>query len=97
VLPHLLLWGMAGLSGGYMLYRTFRDYWSGHDDSQSHGNPGGVLSHRMALRGACRHCGSGRFFGHYYIQAFPVLSLFAAYGVARLPAQMLRRSLLHRL
>ena len=91
VLPHLLLWGMAGLSGGYMLYRTFRDYWSGHErQSVAWETPAECFLIAWLCAALAGIAGSGRFFGHYYIQAFPVLSLFAAYGVARLPAQMLR-------
>jgi hypothetical protein len=36
---------------------------------------------------------SGRFFGHYYIQAFPALSLLAACGVFLLSEKLLNRGL----
>jgi len=91
VLPHLLLWGMAGLSGVYMFYRTVRDHWSGNKQTlgawESQAECFLIAWLCAALAGVA---GSGRFFGHYYIQAFPVLSLLAAYGVLRLPAQLLK-------
>ncbi len=91
VLPHFLLWSMAGLSCAYMLCRTITDCLSGHKQSSGAWETQAgcflILWLSAALAGVAM---SGRFFGHYYIQAFPVLALMAAYGVLRLPALLLR-------
>jgi 4-amino-4-deoxy-L-arabinose transferase-like glycosyltransferase len=91
VLPHLLLWGMAGLSSCYILCKTIKNYVSGHtqpsDGWETQTECYLIVWLSAALAGIAP---SGRFFGHYYIQAFPVLSLLAAYGVLRLPARVLK-------
>lgn len=91
VIPNLLLWGMAAITTCYILLRNIRNGMV--KDLRERWNEQGagelllVLWLGVALLALSF---SGRFFGHYYIQAFPALSLLAAYGVLYLPVKLMK-------
>ncbi len=94
VIPNLLLWGTACLTTGYIVIRGLKKCTS-RGLSQEWGSQDRaelllLLWFCAALIGLSM---SGRFFGHYYIQAFPALSLLAAYGIMLLSGKVLNRGL----
>lgn len=94
VIPNLLLWGVACLTTGYIVIRGLKKYsvrgvpheWNSTDRAE-------LLLVLWLFASLIGLSMSGRFFGHYYIQAFPVLSLLAAYGVLIFSEKIMNRGI----
>ena len=94
VIPNFLLWGTAFFTAGYIVIRGLKKFmvraipqeWNITDRAE-------LLLVLWLFASLLGISMSGRFFGHYYIQAFPVLSLLAAYGVLILSDKLLAKVL----
>ena len=93
VVPNLLLWGMAGITTCSIILRAVRGYLV--KDVQRRWNEEEVPETLLVLwlfASLLAISIGGRFFGHYYIQTFPALSILAAYGVLHLPGKLFARA-----
>lgn len=93
VVPNLLLWGMAGITTCSIILRAVRGYLV--KDVQRRWNEEEVPETLLVLwlfASLLAISLGGRFFGHYYIQTFPALSILAAYGVLHLPGKLFARA-----
>jgi len=89
VVPNLLLWGMAGITTCSIILSAIGGYLG--KDVQRRWNEEKARETLLVLWlfvSLLAISLSGRFFGHYYIQAFPVLSILAARGILHLPKKL---------
>ncbi len=94
VVPNLFLWGTAGLTTSFILLRGVKKCMNrGINRVWTERDRGELLLVLWLFSSLVALSMSGRFFGHYYIQAFPVLSLLTACGVNVLPAKILKQRL----